>query len=166
MDNKILEKFKDKSFVEKLMELEKIEDVKNFFSTNNIELSENDINLVGNVLQKTMNEVEKLSEDELQKISAAGEHSIRSEVKKGVSYVGKNVPFIDKNYVDSHVEGLTDATMIGGTALLTLGGAKLISYGHKKGWWSHCGKVIVDAGLDVATRIIVLKLFGLLKSKD
>ncbi len=69
MNEKILEKLKDKEFLEKIFSLKTKEEIMKAFSQENIEVTDAEIEQLGNLIAQTVSKLSDMPESELEKVS-------------------------------------------------------------------------------------------------
>lgn len=72
MNKKILEKLKDKEFLEKIFSLKTKEEIMKAFSQENIEVTDAEIEQLGNLIAQTVSKLSDMPESELEKVSGGG----------------------------------------------------------------------------------------------
>ena len=69
MDKKIIEKLNNKEFARKIINFETKEDVKKAFADEGIEVTEKDIDVLGEMIVNMISRISEMPEDELKKVS-------------------------------------------------------------------------------------------------
>lgn len=72
MKNEIVKLLEDRDFVQKLMTREDVEDVKKLFKNKGVEVSDSDINELGEIMNEIVETLGKMSEEELRAICGGG----------------------------------------------------------------------------------------------
>lgn len=75
MKNEIVKLLEDRDFVQKLMTREDVEDVKKLFKDKGVEVSDSDINELGEVMNEIVETLGKMSEEELRAICGGREQN-------------------------------------------------------------------------------------------
>ncbi len=156
MDEKIISKLEDKKFVEELLIQKNDDDVKKLFNSQGIEISDNEIDELGEVISEITKSMKSMSENELEGIAGGGKiifsdyfrkwgetqgidkggtPSVRGPIWK-LGFGGKaRVPAVKGtplgNFLYNNANELALVSIAGATAALTLGAVFVINKGQQ-----------------------------------
>lgn len=149
MKKEIFDKLQDTNFMEKLMCCVDINDVKEVFKSEKIEVSDDDIKELGKIIMMAVKKINSMKEEELEKISGG---SVTGKILSFAHYpVNKTVTFIN-HHISENEKDIKNVNCMGdfvNTAIdislwaaLVYGGYKgfkiLYDTAIKKGWISKC----------------------------
>ena len=130
-EKKFNELLNDKDFVEEILNMDTIEDVQAGFAQHGVEISEDEVDKLGDIIEETSKKMSKLSEDELNQIAGGG-HSVRMDIGKPEQLYVAN-PWLPSDGIDAKKGALLGVGITAGVAALAAGGyAAWKKWGHKK----------------------------------
>ncbi|MDR1627462.1 MAG: hypothetical protein LBR79_01650 [Oscillospiraceae bacterium] len=135
MNDKIKEKLKNKDFLKKIIGLETKEEVKKAFSEEGLEISEKEVEEIGEYINACMDKLSKMPEDDLEKISGgAGKSIIWNTIDSAAGFLEKKCGVKDK---DEAVDIVLATGMLTALAGVIVGIVKLGEWGRSTTWWKN-----------------------------
>ena len=89
MKNEIVKLLEDRDFVQQLMTIEDVEDVKKLFKNKGVEVSDSDINELGEIMNEIVETLGKMSEEELRAICGGGPKQADGSIPREVAAKGR-----------------------------------------------------------------------------
>ncbi len=140
MNEKILEKLKDKEFAKKIIGIESEENVIKAFKEENIDISKKEVEELGNIVSDIISKFSEMPEDQLEKVSGGDLQDAVDNVVDIYTLPGQIMGHAVKKATPNSGDSVLDDGAIGNAAFLAV--TALQTYGIYKGgkWAINKGK--------------------------
>ena len=140
MEEKVMKKLEDKKFCKKILGLESEEEVVKAFAEENIDISKEDVEKLGDIVENMISKMSKMSESGLDKVSGGGFEDVVKDVVEIYTIPGQIAGEAIENATPHHGRGVLNSESIGNAVFLAV--TALQTYGLYKGgqWVINKGK--------------------------
>lgn len=111
--SEIIKLLEDKDFVQKIVTMEDVEEVKKSFKNKGVEISDNELNELGAIMNEIIEILNKMPEEELNSVSGGAE--LRSSNIWGANLIRKAVGYKPAQYSDKDITQTSGGGLFGGT---------------------------------------------------
>ncbi len=142
MKKEVLEKLKDKNFVEKIMALQTKDEVIESFKKENLEISKEDINQIGKLLSAVSSKISTIPESELNNVGGGIIKKVSENTTKYIENLGTD---FNSDFMKDNAEYISDAVI---ASAIMLTGAGIYKAGkwitNHKHWYLGTSGIIYD----------------------
>jgi hypothetical protein len=144
MNEKAKEKLKNKNFLKKIIGLKTKDEVMNAFSNEEVEISEKEIEEIGEYINTIVGKLNEMPEDDLQKISDGGKCAMEQLTE--ILAVPANTAYDFLGNIDKNVAWGAGILAVFTESILAYEGGKFIFKKAKESaWWAKCKGAVAGA---------------------